>query len=184
MCHLPDGPGQSQRTTPSSHRLRPRPATLSFLPSAAAAAFPITTTTNNKCLLVNTSTTVATPPELLKQTSQSRSPSIQQKRLESSLLVPLHLPSHIRLQVNHFSTPDLSSIPTFSIHSYSTQCSKLGKTNTPKTESVSQSSSSQNSVPQPHKKSTASALTRTITPNFALCNPPRLQLKPRPYFSP
>ena len=128
MCHLPDGPGQSQRTTPSSHRLRPRPATLSFLPSAAAAAFPITTTTNNKCLLVNTSTTVATPPELLKQTSQSRSPSIQQKRLESSsLLVPLHLPSHIRLQVNHFSTPDLSSIPTFSIHSYSTQCSKLGK---------------------------------------------------------
>ena len=124
MCHLPDGPGQSQRTTPSSHRLRPRPATLSFLPSAAAA-FPIPTNTN-KCPLVNTSTTVATPPQL-KQTSQSRSPSIQQKRLESSLLVPLHLPSHIRLQVNHFSTPDLSSIPTFSIHSYSTQCSKLGK---------------------------------------------------------
>ena len=181
MCHPPDGPGQSQRTTPSSHRLRPRPATLSFLPSAAAA-FPIPTNTN-KCLLVNTSTTVATPPQL-KQTSQSRSPSIQQKRLESSLLVPLHLPSHIRLQVNHFSTPDLSSIPTFSIHSYSTQCSKLGKTNTPKTESVSQSSSSQNSVPQPQKKSTASALTRTITQNFALCNPPRLQLKPRPYFSP
>lgn len=86
MCHLQDGPGQSQRTTPSSHRLRD-----SLLPSAVAT-FPITANTS--------SASSSTHRPLLQDSTKPPNVAVTRSNRVSNLhsWSPLHLPS----QVNNF----------------------------------------------------------------------------------